>query len=100
VLAAALMGSAAAWLELESSLYFRILGSVVVLDALAVALQPVLAWLRPAEHAYPLRLSLDAGDPVALTVTAPDFASAAAKAIRAEEGSGRRVRGVERAGDR
>jgi hypothetical protein len=73
-----------------------VLGSVIVLDALAVALQPVLARARPTEQAYPLRLSLAGAEVVERSVPAPDFAAAAAKAIRSEERAGRRVLGVER----
>lgn len=59
VLAAATLVSVAIWAELESALYFRVLGSLAVLDVLAVALQPVLALARPESAVYRLRILVE-----------------------------------------
>ncbi len=73
----------------------RIAGALVVLDILAVALQPLLARARPVTVPVRLRALLDNGEPVELDVVAPDLATAAAKAIRSLERDGRLVVRVE-----
>lgn len=94
VLVVAAMATAAAWGEIDSSLYFRFLGAIAVLDVLAVALQPILTAGRAGSREYRLRVTVAGGDELELTVDAADFASAATKAIRRVERSGRRAVGV------
>jgi hypothetical protein len=87
----------AAWAEIEDNDgYFRILAAVAVLDALVVALQPILAFARPAREAHRLRIGVEPATEIETTVEAADFAGAAAKAIRAIERDGSRVRRLER----
>jgi hypothetical protein len=93
----AAMTSAAAWGEIDDQGYYRILAAVAVLDVLLVALQPLLALTRPVGVAYHLRILVDPDDVIETTVDAPDLASAAARAIRTIERSGRQVAGLERA---
>lgn len=83
-----------AWAQPDSAGYGRALGSVAVLDALAVALQPVLARLRPPSAHYRLRLELTDEERAVVDVDAPDLAAAAASAIRDVERRGRHVVGV------
>jgi hypothetical protein len=64
---------------------------VIVLDVLAVALQPILARARPEATLVPLRLLLESGETRDVTVRAPDLAAAAASAIRQSEREGHRV---------
>jgi hypothetical protein len=90
-LVGAAMLSSAAWAELESGRYTRILAALLVLDVLTVVLQPVLAAGRRGVVAYRLRLTVEDGDEVAARVDAADLAAAAAKAIRRLERSGRHV---------
>jgi hypothetical protein len=92
----ATMVSVAAWAELEDAVYFRILGSLAVLDLLTVALQPVLALARSRREIHHLRLVVDQGEEIETDVEAVDFAAAASRAIRETERSGRRVLGVGR----
>ena len=87
----ATMATVAAWAELGSSAYFRAFGALAVLDALLVLLQPVLALARPRGEVYHLRLELEQGEQLDTEVEAGDFATAAARAIREAEGTGRRV---------
>ena len=90
------LATAAVWAELNSQLYFRIVGALVVLDVLLVALQPLLALARPRGEIYHLRVGLERGEELETEVEAPDFAAAAARAIRETERAGRRVRRVAR----
>jgi hypothetical protein len=92
----AMMATAAVWAELNSQFYFRILGALAVLDVLLVALQPLLALARPRGEIYHLRVGLERGEELETEVEAPDFAAAAARAIRETERAGRRVRRVAR----
>lgn len=89
--------SIAVWAELESALYFRVLGSLAVLDLLAVALQPVLALARPTSAVYRLRVLVEPDRELETTMSAPDFATAVARAIRSVDRDGGRVLRVERA---
>lgn len=75
--------------------YGRIGGALVVLDALAVALQPLLARAQQTPAEVHLRLGVESGEEVELTLAAPDLATAAARAIRQLEREGRRVRTLE-----
>ena len=93
VLAAALV--AQIWGEFDSEVYARVLGSLVVLDVLVVALQPLLARLRPVERHFCLRLTLDADVSPPVEIDAPDLATAAARAIRDAERRGEHVRRVD-----
>jgi hypothetical protein len=90
------MASAAAWAEIGSSAYFRALGALAVLDVLLVLLQPVLALARPRGEVYHLRLEVEQGEHFDADVEAGDFATAAARAIREAEETGRQVREVAR----
>ncbi|MGZ4387785.1 MAG: hypothetical protein ACXVZL_00215 [Gaiellaceae bacterium] len=93
-LAAAGAATGAVWANAGDA-YGRVVGAVVVLDLLAVALQPVLARAQAAPAPIRLSVLVDSGERVDLTVEAPDLAGAAAKAIRQLEREGRRVRGLE-----
>jgi MFS family permease len=98
VLAVATMVSIAAWAEIGAQGYFRILGSIAVLDVLAVALQPILALSRSRGSTYRLRVRVEPSGTVEMTVEAANLAAASAKAIRAIERDGREVTGLERLG--
>lgn len=91
---AAAAATGAVWADAGDA-YGRVVGALVVLDVLAVALQPILA--RAQTPPAPIRFSVlvDGGERVDVTVEAPDLAAAAAKAVRQLEREGRRVRGLE-----
>jgi hypothetical protein len=95
----ATMVAVAIWLEVESPAYYRVLGALAVLDVLLVALQPILAKIHAKETTlHVLRLDVEPGGWVDLTVAGEDFSRAVASAIRqAEQGGGRVVR-MERIG--
>lgn len=97
VLAAVLasVGSVAVWVDVESQLFFRAFAAGAVLDALIVALQPVVALLRRPEHPYVLHLRFDPPGELEVTVEASRLSRAAARAIEAAERGGRRVVAVE-----
>jgi hypothetical protein len=80
--------SVAMWAELENAVYFRLLGSLAVLDVLAVALQPVLALARPASRVYQLRILVEPEREFEMVASAPDFAAAVGKAVREVERKG------------
>jgi hypothetical protein len=84
-------GSAAAWAEVDSQLFFRLFGAGVVLDVLLVALQPVLALLRRPQRRYVLHLRLDDARELDVTVDASRLSRAAARAIDDAEEAGREV---------
>lgn len=93
----ALMVIAAVWGEIEASVYYRLLGVVVVLDVLLVALQPTLARLHATRAGvHDLTLVLASGERRAVTGRGRDFAAALAGAVRAAERDGDRVVGAER----
>jgi hypothetical protein len=92
---AAAMFTALLWLETGRESYARLLAALVVLDLLVVALQPLLARARPVAASYRLRMNVGLPDEATIEVEAPDLAAAVAKAIRAAEREGRRVRGLE-----
>lgn len=96
VLVLAAMVSAAAWGEIESTGYYRALGALVVLDVLAVALQPILGLARRPAEAHRLVLATEPGGRSEASIEAPDFASAVERAVRAAERDGRRVLRIER----
>jgi hypothetical protein len=79
------------WAEIESERYGRVLAAVVVLDLLAVALQPTLSRARPKATVIPLQLLLESDEIRDIEVLAPDLAAAAAKAIRQIEREGHHV---------
>jgi hypothetical protein len=79
------------WTSIGSPGYGRVLASFVVLDVLFVALQPLLARLRPPSHHCVLQLELDTGGEPVVEVDAGDIAAAAARAIGAQERSGNHV---------
>jgi hypothetical protein len=87
--------SIAVWSDDVGSAYARMLGSLVVLDLLVVALQPILARARPEQRAWSFRLRLEGDGTIDLTVEAPDLALAAGKALRLAETNGRRVSTLE-----
>lgn len=91
VAVAASLATALIWSGEGGPGWGRLIGSLVVLDVLSVALQPILALARPRLEPTRLRLRLDSGDAVDLTLDAADVAAAAAKAIRTVEREGRRV---------
>ena len=83
------------WIQPNGSLFPRIFGSLVVLDLLLVALQPILARARPPAAVHRFNVVLASGESLAVTIEGGDLASAAAKAIRSAERGGRRVTGLE-----
>jgi hypothetical protein len=91
----AAFGSAAAWAEVDSQLFFRLFGAGVVLDVLLVALQPLLAVLRRPQRRYVLHLRLDDARELDVAVEASRLSRAAARAIDRVEGEGREVVAVE-----
>ncbi len=91
----ALLGSAFIWAQPNGNLYPRLLGALVVLDLLLVALQPILSRARPGGPVHHLRVAVDSGEVVAVTIEGGDLATAAAKAIRSVERDGRHVVGLE-----
>lgn len=78
------------WAGVEHEAYFRVLAALVVLDLLAVALQPVLARLRPAV-VHRLRVVVEPGETVAMDIEEADLAGAVARAVRTLERRGRRI---------
>jgi hypothetical protein len=88
---AATMFTVLLWAEFDSERYGRVLAAVVVLDILAVVLQPTLARARPNAITIRLRLLLESGEIRDMPVMAPDLAAAAAAAIRQSEREGHRV---------
>lgn len=80
------------WSGGGSPLVGRLLGAAVVLDALVVALQPILARTGREVPVHELLVTLAGGDVVTLRIEAPDLAAATAKAIRSLD---RGDRGVE-----
>lgn len=82
------------WANPDSTAYARAVGSAAVLDALAVALQPVLGRLQPRSEHYRLCLELDDHETPVADIEAPDLAAAAATAIRDAERAGRHVVGL------
>jgi hypothetical protein len=91
----AAVGSTAIWLEVNSQLFLRTVGAAVVLDALLVALQPVLALLRRPQRPYALHLRLEEDGELDVTVEASRLARAAARAIDDAERAGAAVVAVE-----
>jgi len=83
------------WIQPNGSLFPRLVGSLVVLDLLLVALQPILARARPPAQVHRFHVMLASGESLDVTVEGGDLASAAAKAIRSAERSGRRVAALE-----
>ena len=91
----AVSATAMFWTSPQGGLYPRLFGSLVVLDLLLVALQPIFARARPAGAVHHLRVVLSSGEVVTVTVEGGDLAAAAAKAIRSAEHGGRTVTGIE-----
>jgi hypothetical protein len=91
----AVLGSALILAQPNGNLYPRLFGALVVLDLLLVALQPILARARPGGAVHHLRVAVDSGEAVAVTIEGGDLATAAAKAIRSVEREGRHVVGLE-----
>jgi hypothetical protein len=87
----ATMFSLMLWAEFDSERYGRVLGALVVLDLVAVALQPTLSRARPKATAIALQLLLESDEVRDIEVLAPDLAAAAAKAIRQVEREGHHV---------
>ena len=84
------------WGGIEDPLYFRVLGSLAVLDLLVVALQPLLAMTRLSPRPFRLAVVVEPGERFETSVEAGDFAAAAAKAIRRAEKAGHQVLEVDR----
>lgn len=91
----AAMFTALIWAEIDSEGYGRAFGALVVLNVLLVALQPILARVRPSGTVHRLRVRVAPDETVELTLEAPDLAAAAAKAIRTLERDGRRTLSLE-----
>jgi hypothetical protein len=86
----------AIWNHPHGSGYWRLVGSLLVLDILLVVLQPILARARSAGGpVHQLSVAVAEGEPVAITIEGGDLAAAAAKAIRSVERNGGRVTGIE-----
>ena len=83
------------WAEVDSERFGRVFGALLVLDVLLVALQPILARARPAGGVHRLRLRVETGATIALTIEAPDLSVASSRAIRAAEREGHRVVGLD-----
>jgi hypothetical protein len=83
------------WIQPNGSLLPRLFGSLVVLDLLLVALQPVLARARPVGPTHRLRVVLATGETLEIVGEGGDVPTAVAKAIRRVERSGERVARVE-----
>ena len=79
------------WAEFDSERYGRVLGALVVLDLVAVALQPTLSRARPTSTVIPLQLRLESDEVRDVEVVAPDLAAAAAKVIHQVEREGHQV---------
>jgi hypothetical protein len=95
VVAVAVLFTVLLWGEIDSERYGRIIGSLVVLDALLVALQPILARARPITTVHRLRLVVAPHETMELSVEARDAVEAVARAMRSLEREGRRVLLVE-----
>jgi hypothetical protein len=91
----AVLGSAFIVAQPQATLYPRLFGALVVLDLLLVALQPILARARPGGVVHHLRVAVDSGEVVVVTIEGGDLATAAAKAIRSVERDRRHVVGLE-----
>ncbi|MGZ4379083.1 MAG: hypothetical protein ACXVRY_13455 [Gaiellaceae bacterium] len=92
------MVTVAAWAEVGHQMYYRVLAALVVADVLAAALQPILARLGAEQPPviHRLRLYVQGGAELELTVEAPSFATAVGKAIATAEQKGGRVVRIER----
>jgi len=82
------------WIQPSGSLFPRIFGSLVVLDLLLVALQPLLARARPSETEHRLRIVLAGGETLELFADG-DLPTAVAKAVRRFARTGERVARIE-----
>jgi hypothetical protein len=83
------------WTQPSGVPFARLFGSLVVLDLLLVALQPILAHARPPGHVHRLHVVLASGESLTVSIEGGDLASAAAKAIRSVERGNRHVVGLE-----
>jgi hypothetical protein len=92
--------SVAAWQEIESSGFYRIVGALAVAEVLVILLQPILRrsarTASPGTRAFAFSVTLADGREVPADRPAKDFASAVASAISELEGSGAEVVRVER----
>lgn len=89
----------AAWQEIEAEGFYRVLGALAVAVLLATALQPILRRAgreARSRETFKLGLVTTGGRDVERAVEAPDFASAAASAIRELEQAGEKVVRLER----
>ncbi len=93
--AAAAMVTVQLWAQIDAGGYARLLASLVVLDLLAVALQPILVRIRPVGAPHALRIEVEPGQTILLNIAAPDLATAAAKGIRGLERDGYRIRSID-----
>lgn len=89
VLVLATMATAAAWAEIDSETYYRLLAALAVANVLLVVLQPVLRRTTAADGqpAHRLRLVLADARERELELEARDFADAAAIAIATPSGA-------------
>jgi hypothetical protein len=93
--AVAAMVTVLLWVQIGGGSYVRLLASLAVLDLLAVALQPILARIRPLGAPHTIRIVVEPGKTLQLNVEASDLATAAAKAIRMLERDGHRILSLE-----
>jgi hypothetical protein len=91
----ATLATVALWAEIERSGYLRVLGSLLVLDVLLVALQPLLLRTRRQQAERPLRIADTSGRTIDVAVRSASLAEAVASAIRSVESEGGHVRTIE-----
>jgi hypothetical protein len=93
----AALGSVAGILEISDSGYYRLLGAIAVVDALMLALLPIVRRAaRFAVSTFRVVVASEGGRRVERDIRARDFAAAAAIAIRGAEAEGQRVTSVTR----
>jgi hypothetical protein len=87
--------SALVWSDGGNDAVGRVLASLMVLDVLAVALQPILARARPGGVEARMRVVTASGRSQEVTIEARDLGAAVATAIRRVEAKGGAVSGIE-----
>jgi hypothetical protein len=94
-LVAAVVVAVFVWIQPNGSLFPRLFGSLVVLDLLLVALQPVLARTRPQGPTHRLHVVLATGETLEIVGEGGDVPTAVAQAMRRLERAGERVAKIE-----
>jgi hypothetical protein len=93
----AALGALAGILEISNSEFYRLLGAIAVVDALMLALLPIVRRAaRFAVATFRVVIATEGGRRMERDVRARDFAAAAALAIRGAEAEGQRVTSVTR----